>query len=167
MEIGYLHSWWLIFRCGGIVSEARVGVEDMSAPDAGDETQRRFRYQINYTALKALQILRTESDVLAVYCEHLEDVLVEHADGSLTGIQVKSRELDQKPFRSSDGTVQNALARFCVRAARYPGRFRRFVLATNFVFFSGDGVEDVGNILKRCRDNPRQEGVEPRDRIVG
>ncbi len=148
------------------MSEACIGVENMSFPDSGDETQRRFRYQINYTALKALQILKTGSDVSAVYCEHLEDLLVEHADGSLSGIQVKSRELDQKPFRSSDGSVRNALARFCVRAARYPGRFRGFVLATNFVFFAGDGVEDVRNILKRCRDNPRHEGVGTRDKIV-
>lgn len=148
------------------MSEASIGIEDMSAPDAGDETQRRFRYQINYTALKALQILKAGSDVSAVYCEHLEDLLVEHSDGGLTGIQVKSRELDQKPFRSSDSSVRNALTRFCVRGARYPGRFRRFILATNFVFFAGDGVEDVRNILKRCRDNPQHEGIGTRDRIV-
>lgn len=148
------------------MSEAGIGVEEMFAPDAGDETQRRFRYQINYTALKTLQILKSGSDVAAVYCEHLEDLLVQHADGSLTGIQVKSRELDQKPFRSSDASVRNALVRFCVRAARYPGRFRRFILATNFVFYTGDGGEDVRNILTRCRDNPRHNGIGSRDKIV-
>jgi Cap4 dsDNA endonuclease len=148
------------------VRGAEIDVEHMSAPDAGGETQRRFRYQINYTALKALQILKAGSDVSAVYCEHLEDLLVEHSDGGLTGIQVKSRELDQKPFRSSDASVRNALIRFCVRAAGYPGRFRRFILATNFVFFTGDGAEDVRNILKRCRDNPRHEGIGTRDKIV-
>ena len=147
------------------MSEADIGVDEMSAVDAGDETQRRFRYQINYTALKALQILKIGSDIAAVYCEHLEDLLIEHKDGALTAIQVKSRELDQKPFRSSDTSVQNSLIRFCVRAARYPGRFRRFVLATNFVFYSGDGVEDVRNILKRCRENPTQDGVGARDKI--
>ena len=134
--------------------------------DVGDETQRRFRYQINYTALKTLQILKQGSDIVAVYCEHLEDLLVEHGDGGLTGIQVKSRELNQKPFRSTDESVRNSLARFCVRAARYPGRFRRFILATNFVFYVGDGVEDLRNILRRCRENPSHDGAKPRDKIL-
>lgn len=148
------------------MSEATTNVDEMSVPDAGDETQRRFRYQINYAALKTLQILRSRSDVAAVYCEHLEDVLIEHLDGALTGIQVKSRELNQKPFKSSDDSVKGSLARFCVREARYPGRFRGFVLATNFVFFVGDGVDDLRNILKRCRENPNHTGVGSRDKII-
>lgn len=148
------------------MSGAETSVDEMSIPDAGDDTQRRFRYQINYTALKCLQILRDGSDVVAVYCEHIEDVLVEHDDGDLTGIQIKSRELNQKPFRSSDDAVRGALIRFCVRDARFPGRFRRFVFATNFVFFGGDGVEDVRNVLKRCRENPNHDGCSSRDKIV-
>ncbi len=44
--------------------------------DPGDEVQRRFRYQINYAALKALQMLAPDSKVRSVYCEHLEDVLL-------------------------------------------------------------------------------------------
>ncbi|MBS0408478.1 MAG: DUF4297 domain-containing protein [Proteobacteria bacterium] len=146
--------------------EAGIDVEAMSASDVGDETQRRFRYQINYTALKTLQILKQGSDIVAVYCEHIEDLLVEHDDGGLTGIQVKSRELNQKPFRSSDDSVRNSLIRFCVRAARYPGRFKRFILATNFVFYGGDGVEDLRNVLRRCRENPSHDGVGPRDKIL-
>lgn len=148
------------------MSEIETRVDEMSVPDAGDDTQRRFRYQINFTALKCLQILRDGSDVRAVYCEHVEDVLIEHVDGSLTGIQVKSRELNQKPFRSNDQAVRGSLIRFCVRDARYPGRFRQFVLVTNFVFFAGDGVDDLRNVLKRCRENPRHEGCGTRDRIV-
>lgn len=141
-------------------------IGEMSAPDGGDEAQRRFRYQINYAALKGLQVLREGADVVAVYCEHVEDVLVEHSDGLLTGIQVKSRELDQNAFRSSNASVLSSLARFCVRDARYPGRFKQFILATNFVFFSGEGVEDLRQVLKRCRDNPKNEGCTSRDKIV-
>jgi len=98
--------------------------------DPGAEVQRRFRYQINYTALKALQTLLPASTVRNVYCEHLEDVLIEGIDGRFTGIQVKTRELDQPPFRISDKSISGALKRFCVRDARYPGQFERFILAT-------------------------------------
>gem|GEM_PF-3792916 len=160
-DVGLVDTCFTLFD-----REATTNVDEMSVPDAGDETQRRFRYQINYAALKTLQILRSRSDVAAVYCEHLEDVLIEHVDGMLTGIQVKSRELNQKPFKSSDDSVKGSLARFCVRDARYPGRFKGFVLATNFVFFSGHGVDDLRNILKRCRENPNHTGVGSRDKII-
>lgn len=133
--------------------------------DPGDEVQRRFRYQINYAALKSLQMLIPQSKVQSVYCEHLEDVLVEGTNGLFTGIQVKTRELDQPQFRLSDKAVSGALKRFCVRDARYPGKFERFVLATNFVFHDKDTSDGVGAILNCCRENPSLEGVGPRHKV--
>jgi Cap4 dsDNA endonuclease len=129
--------------------------------DPGDEVQRRFRYQINYAALKALQMLTHGSQICAVYCEHLDDVLIEASNGLFTGIQVKTRELDQRPFRLSDNSVFGTLKRFCVRDARYPGQFERFVFATNFVFLD----DDIEALLNCCRDNPTLEGVAPRHKV--
>lgn len=133
--------------------------------DPGDEVQRRFRYQINYAALKALQMLAPGSAVRGVYCEHLEDVLVEGTNGLFTGIQVKTRELDQPQFRLSDKSVSGALKRFCVRDARYPGQFERFVLATNYVFHDNETADDVGTVLDCCRDNPSLDGLGPRHKV--
>ena len=133
--------------------------------DPGDEVQRRFRYQINYAALKALQMLAPDTKIRSVYCEHLEDVLVESSNGLFTGIQVKTRELDQPQFRLSDQAVSGALKRFCVRDARYPGQFERFVLATNFVFHNNDTSDDVGAMLNCCRDNPSLDGLGPRHKV--
>ena len=133
--------------------------------DPGDEVQRRFRYQINYAALKALQMLAPDTNVRSVYCEHLEDVLVEGVNGLFTGIQVKTRELNQPQFRLSDQAVSGALKRFCVRDARYPGQFERFVLATNFVFHDSDKGDDVGALLHCCRENPSLDGLGPRHKI--
>jgi hypothetical protein len=133
--------------------------------DPGDEVQRRFRYQINYAALKALQMLAPGSPVRSVYCEHLEDVLVEGANGQFTGIQVKTRELDQPQFRLTDKSVSGALKRFCVRDARYPGQFERFILATNFVFHDNATENDVGTMLNCCRDNPKLDGLGPRHKV--
>ena len=155
-------------RDGGIerlrVKEVSNRMSDLPR-DPGDEVQRRFRYQINYAALKALQMVGPETTVRSVYCEHLEDVLVEGANGLFTGIQVKTRELDQPQFRLSDKAVSGALKRFCVRDARYPGQFERFVLATNFVFHDSDTSDDVGAMLTFCRANPSLDGVGPRHKV--
>lgn len=135
------------------------------ARDTGDEVQRRFRYQINYAALKALQMLAPDAEVRSVYCEHIEDVLVEGPNGLFTGIQVKTRELDQPQFRLSDKAISGALKRFCVRDARYPGQFERFILATNFVFRDNDTSDEVGTMLNCCRENPSLDGIGPRHKV--
>ena len=83
--------------------------------DRGDEVQRRFRYQINYSALKALQLLAVETDLAAIYCEHIEDLLLERDDGKFIAIQIKTRELDQQPLKSREHIVVTALSRFCIR----------------------------------------------------
>jgi len=110
-------------------------------------------------------MLAPGSDVRSVYCEHIEDVLIEHANGLFTGIQVKTRELDQPQFRLSDKAISGALKRFCVRDARYPGKFERFVLATNFVFHDSDSAGDVGTVLTCCRDNPTLNGISRRHNV--
>jgi Cap4 dsDNA endonuclease len=130
--------------------------------DPGDEVQRRFRYQINYCALKALQLLAEDTEVQAIYCEQIEDVLVEFCDGRFCGVQVKTRELDQDPIKASDEIVINALARFCIRDAQYPGHFAFFVLATNFVFQRG-GADDIRTMLQCACDNPGLNGLSNRN----
>src|SRR6516164_3557445 len=91
--------------------------------DGGDEVQRRFRYQVNYGALKALQLLAVEAHLAAIYCEHIEDLLLEQDDGKFIAIQIKTRELNQQPFKSTEQTVITALSRFCIRGARFPHWF--------------------------------------------
>jgi hypothetical protein len=133
--------------------------------DRGDEVQRRFRYQINYSALKALQLLTIDADLVAIYCEHIEDLLLESDDGKFIGVQIKTRELDQQPFKSTEQVVVTALSRFCIRDARFPHCFVRFVLATNFVFYEGEGVDDLRNIVACARNNPTLANLGPRHRI--
>lgn len=140
-------------------------VEAMSMADRGDETQRRFKYQINYTALKALQLLRDPVDFIAIYCEHIEDLLVEYNDGLLTGIQVKSRELDQNHLKASDETVRGTLIRFCLRDAGFPNRFKSFIFATNFVFYSSETPDNVKIVLSYCCGCPVPAKIKI-DRIV-
>lgn len=138
--------------------------EAIDLSDPGDEVQRRFRYQINYTALKALQLLRAAPVLRAIYCEQVEDLLIEQVTGLFIGVQIKTRELDQQPFKASDASIVNALSRFCVRDAQFPNHFERFVLATNFVFYQGAAPDDLQKLLACTRDNPGLNGVGPRDK---
>jgi hypothetical protein len=130
--------------------------------DPGDEVQRRFRYQINYCALKALQLLVDDASIRAIYCEQIEDLLVEFHDGCFCGMQIKTRELDQSPIKANDQVVIGALARFCVRDAQFPGQFAYFVLVTNFVFYRGTGGDDVRNVLECARDIPKLNELSSR-----
>jgi hypothetical protein len=133
--------------------------------DKGDEVQRRYRYQTNYTALKALYLVVVSTEIRAVYCEKIEDILIEQSNGRFIGIQVKSRELDQGPFKASDTTIIATLSRFCRRDHQFPGWFTIFLIATNFVFDEGAGVRNLRNVLACARDNPNLDGLGPRDKF--
>src|SRR6185503_3272660 len=116
-------------------------------------------------ALKALLLLGAEAQVRAIYCEQIEDLLVERTDGCFCGIQIKTRELDQSPLKASDEIVVAALARFCVKDTRFPGHFASFVFVTNFVFYHGDSGDDVSNVLRCARENPNLDGVGKRSAL--
>lgn len=84
---------------------------------------------------------------------------------SLSGIQVKTRELDQAPLKSRDAAVFSAFCRFCVRDARFQQWFRFFILTTNFVFYEGEGADDPRAILTCAKSNPTFSGLRPRDKV--
>ncbi len=131
--------------------------------DPGDEVQRRFRYQVNYACLKSMLLLTSDPAVAAVFCEHLEDVLLQLNSGKFVGIQIKTRELDQPAIKSSDEAIKNALAKFCRLDALFPGCFEHFVLATNFVFFEGEGFDNPRKVVAACQSG--LEGIGPRHPI--
>lgn len=139
--------------------------EATDSEDRGDEVLRRFRYQITYTALKALGLLRAGTDMVAIYCEQIEDLLVEKRNGNFVAIQIKTRELDQGAIKSSDATVTGALAHFCRRDRMFPGRLDGFVLATNLAFFEGTGSEDIRVVLKCAREDPGMANLGPRHSV--
>lgn len=133
--------------------------------DTGDETLRRFRYQINYCALKALQLLITDAELVAIYCEHHEDVLLEMKDGSLIAIQIKTRELHQPHLKASDDAIYDALVKFCRKDAEFPNKISSFVLVTNFAFYRGNGAGDIQNLINEAKKSPALEGLTERSQV--
>lgn len=130
--------------------------------DRGDDVLRRFRFQIGYVALKAISLLGADCMAICIYCEHHEDALIELVNGKFIGTQIKTREVGLPPFKSSDSQIVSALVRFCKEDAVYPGQFEGFCLATNGVFFKGEGADDPRNLIACARDNPQLAGLSRR-----
>lgn len=119
--------------------------------DPGDETANRYRYQWTWAAIVCCMLLDDSEDVVEVFCEHHEDVLLKHQDGSFTGHQVKTRDDDQPPWKAKDEAVLAACARFAKLESDYPGRFRRFCFLTNHPLYSAGNGQDLPHILRSIR----------------
>ena len=118
-------------------SEEKPSLQDeLNTADTGDDTQRRFRYQAAYAAIISLDLLDPISEFEEVFCEHHEDILVRKKDHSFVGIQVKTRDSGRDPFKANDPEVIHALKRFVEQSIQYPSQYSRFVLATNYTFWS-------------------------------
>jgi len=131
------------------------GPEDVVARgDPGDETANRYRFQWTWAAVVCCMLLDDTEDVEEVFCEHHEDVLLKHRDGSFTGHQVKTRRDDQPPWKPGDAPVRAACVRFAKLEAEFPGRFRRFFFLTNHpLHVSGNG-QDLAHVLHSIADAP-------------
>jgi hypothetical protein len=134
-------------------------VDVVDAADPGDEVIRRFRFQIGYAALKTIALTDPESIGSCIYCEQFEDVLIELKDGTFIGTQIKTRELDQQPLKTTDEAVLGAIVKFIHEDIKFPGRFSRFCLATNYAFYTGEGADDLRVVIDCSRANPTLDGL--------
>jgi hypothetical protein len=104
--------------------------------DVGAETTSRFAYQWSYAAVLATALFDDASDVVEVFCEHHEDILLKHKDGKFSGLQVKTRDSHLALWEATDPTIVAALSKFVGLECTFPGHFRGFILATNHFFYS-------------------------------
>ena len=86
--------------------------EELSRDDPGDDTARRYRFQWTWAAITCCAMLDDTDDIVEIFCEHHEDVLLKHRDGKFSGHQVKTRESDQPVWKASDVQVKQSLVRF-------------------------------------------------------
>jgi hypothetical protein len=96
-------------------------------------------------------LLDDTEDVVDVFCEQHEDVLLKHADGMFTGVQVKTRNSDQEVWRTSDEGLHSALVRFVMLDSTFPGQFREFLFLTNHAFHSGRNGQNPCHVLSEIR----------------
>jgi hypothetical protein len=118
-----------------------------SLDDPGDDTARRFQYQWTYAAIMCCQLLDGSEDVAEIFCEHHEDILQKHTDGTFSGLQLKTRDADQDVWRTSDPALLSSFATFAKLEAAFPGQFRRFLFLTNYPLHSGKNGKDICHVL--------------------
>jgi hypothetical protein len=127
---------------------------EVVADDPGDETARRYRFQYTWAAIVCCALLDETSDVVEVFCEHHEDVLVKHSDGRFSGQQIKTRESDQPVWKAGEEQVRSAFARFVKLDAQFPGHFRTFHFLTNHPLFVAENARSIGFVLSKIREAP-------------
>ena len=122
-----------------------------STSDAGDSTAQRYRYQWIYSAIVCCMLLDDTQDAEEVFCEHHEDVLIKHVDGSFSGLQIKTRASNQDVWKTKDRAVGDSCARFAKLEAQFPGYFRAFHFLTNHPLFAGANGQDLRHVLRAIR----------------
>ncbi len=126
-----------------------IGVEP--AEDVGSETARRYRFQWTYASIICCLLLDETQDVVEVFCEHHEDVLIKHSDGTFTGDQIKTRGPDQPLWKASEAVVVASFAKFAALDDRFPAKFRAFRFLTNHPLCSTGSGQDLRRILDEVR----------------
>ena len=116
--------------------------------DPGNETARRYRYQWTYAAIVCCMLLDETEGVTEVFCEHHEDVLIKHVDGTFSGLQIKTRASNQKVWKTSDEAVRGTCARFAKLEDEFPGRFRAFRFLTNHPLHAARNGQDLRYVLE-------------------
>lgn len=119
--------------------------------DPGDDTARRYRYQWTYAAIVCCMLLDEAEDVIEVFCEHHEDVLIKHIDGTFSGLQIKTRDSDQGVWKASDDAARGSCVRFAKIEAAFPGRFRAFRFLTNHPLYAAGNGKDLCYVLHTIR----------------
>lgn len=136
--------------------------DELALGDPGDKTANCYRFQWTWAAIVCCSLLDDTQDVEEVFCEHHEDVLLKHKDGSFTGDQVKTRGNDQPLWKANDEAVLAACTRFVRLESMYPERFRRFNFLTNHPLHSANNGKDLTYVLKSIK-NASQISELPRN----
>jgi Cap4, dsDNA endonuclease domain len=124
----------------------------LAVGDPGDDTARRYHYQWTYAAITCCLLLDSTEDVVELFCEHHEDILLKHADGSFTGLQLKTRNSDQQIWSTSDDDLWKSFAKFVSLDRLFPGQFRRFAFLTNHPLQATKNGKDICHVLKAIKD---------------
>jgi len=107
-----------------------VGMMPNIAPDKGDDTQERFRYQAAIGMTLLASALKYQ-DVTAVWCEHHDDFLLQKVDGSFVAVQVKTDSNEGSQWRLSNDALIGSVARFCELESKQSESIAAYVFVSN------------------------------------
>jgi Cap4 dsDNA endonuclease len=108
----------------------------LSEADHGDDMQRRLRFQATAAAIWSLALYDDVAGLIAIYCEHHEDVLFHKTGDRFVGTQVKSKLDHLGPYRATDEEITHSIRRFVHLEETYPTRFDGYQISTNAGFWN-------------------------------
>lgn len=117
--------------------------------DTGAETQRRFRYQAVYLAVLALDLVRVDPELQAIWCEHGDDGMLQRVDGSYVAVQIKTKAVGQPAITANDDQARSAIRTFVDLEDEVGDSMASYVLASSIGFGSANQMSDLRHIL-RC-----------------
>lgn len=106
----------------------------LNPDDPGDDTQRRFRYQNTFAGILGVLMTDDAKNIAEIYCEHHDDILVKDTDQKYTAIQVKTKDINSRPFDIDDEAIDKSFKRFVAMDVKFPGHFKGFSIVSNHGF---------------------------------
>jgi hypothetical protein len=102
--------------------------------DPGDDTQRRFRYQNTYAGILGVLMTDQSKNITELFCEHHDDILVKDENQKYTAIQIKTKDINLRPFDIDDEAIQKSCKRFVEMDLKFPDQFKGFSIVSNHGF---------------------------------
>lgn len=127
---------------------ARHPETELDLDDPGDDTFLRYRYQATYAAILSLRMMRPSAEIVEVFVEHHDDILLKMKSKRFNAVQVKTQQLGGPPFKSGDEPIRTALGKFISHDRKFGDLFERYTLATNHHFFRKENTSSLFHLIK-------------------
>ncbi|MBZ0231424.1 MAG: DUF4297 domain-containing protein [Deltaproteobacteria bacterium] len=125
------------------VQAAASPADRLDLVDPGDETQRNFRYQHAYGVVLLVASATGLRAYTAIWCEHHEDFLAELTDGHFDAFQIKTRRVDDGPWKLGDGPLRDSIKRFVRLSTQFPGAVTTFKFVSNIEIFDSNSAREL------------------------
>lgn len=135
--------------------------------DPGDDVFRRYRYQATYASILALGMLRSNPDIIEVFAEHHDDVLLKLRSRRFDAVQVKTRQIGGIPFKSGDDGIRSALRKFIAHEREFGDAFERYTIVTNHQFFRADNKSSLFFLIQKAKEATGSDPSEMDNRLSG
>lgn len=135
--------------------------------DPGADVFRRYRYQATYAAIIALGMLKSHPDILEVFAEHHDDILLKLQSGRFNAVQVKTQGPGGTPFKASDDEIKTALGKFISHERVFGDAFEHYTIVTNHQFFREDNKASLYFLIEKAKEAKGPEPADMDNRLSG
>lgn len=99
--------------------------------DRGDETQDRFRYQWAIGTILLAEGVAGVCAMVALWCEHHDDFLIELATGKFRAVQVKTDSSENATWIITADAFVKSISRFCQLEENYGDEIEQYEFCSN------------------------------------